>query len=167
MSLPSSPFFDLAGDAAGGLPPRHPRRQLSRALSSHLDRCMSTHSYHARARGGPAASSSPAHASVIAAALGTRALRFSFVDGDGEVEEEGLEADEFEVAHAVAPSSFSPSSAALPPPPPRGTVLDGAAIIFTAVASFPARSLPWSVSTMGWTGLAALTLCGVAPAFYS
>lgn len=128
---------------------------------------MSTHSYHARARGGPAASSSPAHASVIAAALGTRALRFSFVDGDGEVEEEGLEADEFEVAHAVAPSSFSPSSAALPPPPPRGTVLDGAAIIFTAVASFPALSLPWSVSTMGWTGLAALTLCGVATAFYS
>lgn len=52
-------------------------------------------------------------------------------------------------------------------PAPRGTVLDGAAILFTAIASFPALSLPWSASTLGWAGVFAIGACGVATAFYS
>ena len=123
---------------------------------------MSAHSYHA-ARRQPSASSPARSSSVIAAALGTRARRFSFVEFAEEVAEEVEEAAGAAAAAAVAPVA-EPSSVQVP----RGTVLDGAAILFTAIASFPALSLPWSVSTMTLgPGVAALALCGVATAIYS
>ena len=97
ISLPSSPFDHFGGDAGQRRPlPPPPGRQLSRALSSHLDRCMSAHSYHARGGRQHPASSSPARSSVIAAALGTRARRFSFVEGEVE------EAAPLEVEEAAA-----------------------------------------------------------------
>jgi hypothetical protein len=172
VSLPSSPF-DLGDDGQGAdlRPSPPPGRQLSRALSSHLDRCTSAQSYRAAARRQPA-SPAQGHSSVIAAALGTRARRFSFVDGEEE-EVEPLAAP-VEAAAAAALAAVSPAAGPSPSrktataAPRGGTVLEGATILFTAVASFPALSLPWATSTMGgWPGVAAVAVCGVATAFYS
>jgi len=171
ISLPSTPFYLAAASETPSRPPPPPppplassSRQLSRALSSHVDRCMSAHSYHARRRTTSSpATAAAAHASVIAAALGTRARRFSFVDEPLRAEE--VEAEE---AEEVEDPAVSPTSPPAPPPPAaRGTVFDGSAILFTAIASFPALSLPYSVSTMGWAGVAAIALCGVATGLYS
>ena len=159
VSLPSSPF-DLGDDGQGAdlRPSPPPGRQLSRALSSHLDRCTSAQSYRAAARRQPA-SPAQGHSSVIAAALGTRARRFSFVDGEEE---------EVEPLAAPVEAGPSPSRKTATAAPRGGTVLEGATILFTAVASFPALSLPWATSTMGgWPGVAAVAVCGVATAFYS
>ena len=132
---------------------------------------MSAHTYHAH-RQLPESLPSPVHSSVIAAALGMRARKFSFVDDDGEAEllapVEVEEAAAAAAAAAVAPAEPSPSSRVQQQQQPNGTFIDGAVILFTAIGSFPALSLPWAVSTMTMgPGVAAVVLCGVATAGYS
>lgn len=174
ISLPTSPFFyEMSTSASAATQEQQPpRRQLSSALSSHLDRCMSAHSYHAEAFSRRRRSQTPRSQSsfssvwtiqsVVAEALRLRARRLSFVDDGGNT-----------AGPLASPEEEAPPSSPLPTIPslerqePRGTVLDGAAILFTAIASFPVLSLPWSASTLGWTGVFAIGACGVATAYYS
>ena len=130
---------------------------------------MSAHSYHASTarRGRPA---HEARSSFLAAALAARARRFSFLDEEEEEDEDEVEV-ELAAADEAAASALavepSPSDAAAPSRE-GGSVLEGATLLFTAIASFPALSVPWVAATMGGVpGIAAVAVCGVATAFYS